>query len=177
MFKLLDINDFEYHAQFDIAFSNAALHWVKDHDRLLDNVRRALVQDGRVRFNFAGDGNCSNFFSVVREVMISPRYRKYFEHQEWPWYMPKVEEYKALVNTKGFSSFRVWGENKDRYLTGNELVKWIDQPSIIPFLAMVDGPDKSSFRDSVVDAMKRKTRVADDRHFETFRRINLSAIK
>ena len=30
-FRRLDINDLDYEAEFDLIFSNAALHWVKDH--------------------------------------------------------------------------------------------------------------------------------------------------
>jgi trans-aconitate methyltransferase len=64
-FILMDINDLAFDREFDIIFSNATLHWVKDHYRLLDNVKRVLRPKGIVRFNFAGDGNCSFFFKVI----------------------------------------------------------------------------------------------------------------
>lgn len=68
-FILMDINDFNIDQEFDVVFSNATLHWVKDHRRLLANVRRVLCSSGIARFNFAGDGNCSYFFKVIRESM------------------------------------------------------------------------------------------------------------
>ena len=176
-FELLDIDRLDLTDEFDLAFSNAALHWVKDHDRLLDNVRQALVDGGKVRFNFAADGNCSNFFAVGREVAALPRYRSYFEHMVWPWYMPTVHDYEKLVERKGFSSYRVWGENADRYFIKDELVRWIDQPSLVPFLALVDEHDKKAFRDEVVASMVERTRASDGQYFETFRRINLFAVK
>ena len=61
-FLLMDINELIYVEQFDVVFSNATLHWVKDHERLLRNVGRALRKGGRLRFNFAGEGNCSHFW-------------------------------------------------------------------------------------------------------------------
>ncbi len=64
-FKHLDINELNFEDRFDIIFSNAALHWVKDHNLLLRNSWRALRDHGRLRFNFAGDGDCSNFYRVV----------------------------------------------------------------------------------------------------------------
>lgn len=79
-FMCLDIAEMEFNNNFDIIFSNAALHWVKDHERLLDSCRTALKPNGVVRFNFAGDGNCSNFYEVIRQVMNEPTYRKYFEN-------------------------------------------------------------------------------------------------
>ncbi|HET6418622.1 MAG TPA: hypothetical protein VFG19_00605, partial [Geobacteraceae bacterium] len=47
-------------------------HWVKGHDTLLANVHDSLRSGGVVRFNFAGDGNCGNFFLVLREAMAHP---------------------------------------------------------------------------------------------------------
>ncbi len=67
-FRRLDINDLDLVEQFDVVFSNATLHWVKDHAKLFQNVRRALRPNGMVRFNFAGDGNCVNFFSDKRKL-------------------------------------------------------------------------------------------------------------
>ena len=92
-FLCRDIDDLDFHQGFDVIFSNAALHWVRDHDCSLRNVHEALRPGGVARFNFAGDGNCSNFFAVVRELMSGPRYSRYFEHYLWPWYMPTVDEY------------------------------------------------------------------------------------
>lgn len=37
-FELKDINYLDYKDKFDLVFSNATLHWVKDHDKLLRNV-------------------------------------------------------------------------------------------------------------------------------------------
>jgi trans-aconitate methyltransferase len=68
-FRLMDIDDLDFEEEFDAVFSNATLHWVKDHRRLLKNVRRALRPGGRLRFDFAGDGNCLNFFAVIRVAM------------------------------------------------------------------------------------------------------------
>ncbi len=65
-------------SEFDLIFSNAALQWVKDHERLLWNCRKALKPNGVIHFNFAGDGNCSNSFEVVRKVISQSAYSEYF---------------------------------------------------------------------------------------------------
>ena len=56
-FILMDIDEIKFKDEFDVVFSNATLHWVKDHQRLLRNVSKALRTAGCLRFNFAGDGN------------------------------------------------------------------------------------------------------------------------
>jgi len=175
-FCLMDIRDLDFDSEFDLIFSNAALHWVKDHRCLLQSVLRALREGGQVRFSFAGDGNCSHFFEVIREAMALEVFQEYFEGFEWPWYMPSVEEYSALVESAGLPHARVWEENADRFFPdADTMTKWIDQPSLAPFLAQVADKDKSAFRELVVEKMIEKTRQEDGRCFETFRRIHLAA--
>jgi trans-aconitate 2-methyltransferase len=177
-FKLQDINFLDYREEFDLIFSNAALHWVKDHHCLLDNCFRCLKQEGIVRFNFAAEGNCSHFFKVIRSAIALPAFSQYFQSFEWPWYMPAIKEYEKLANQSPFKETEVWGEIADRYFPDKEaMIKWIDQPSIVPFLENIPEPEKRAFRDYVVERMIEETLQSDGRCFETFRRINLSAAK
>ncbi|MCB2184214.1 MAG: methyltransferase domain-containing protein [Desulfobulbaceae bacterium] len=177
-FELVDINAINYQERFDIIISNATLHWVKDHKKLLANVHRALRNKGIARFNFAAHGNCSFFFKVIQEVMQFPNFSGYFKDFVWPWYMPDIEQYRSLAAGFSFDEVKVWGENADRnFSDSSAMVKWIDQPSIVPFLKCVDEKDKKEFRDIVVQKMIGETKQADGTCFETFRRVNLFAGK
>lgn len=176
-FLCRDIDDLDLIQGFDLVFSNAALHWVKDHDRLLQNVQRALKPGGVARFNFAGDGNCPNFFGVVRELMASEKYSRYFEAFMWPWYMPTVRSYQDKVGSTGLFDFRVWGETVDRNFSAAELIGWIEQPSLVPLMEQLPSDTKQQFRDDTVDMMLRRTGQPDGRYLETFQRINLLARK
>ena len=175
-FLLVDINALDLAENFDLVFSNATLHWVKDHRALLANVLAILADDGIARLNFAASGNCSHFYRVIRQVMASGTYSHCFSGFEWPWFMPTVDEYTALLNELPFAEARVWGENADRYFPDSEaMVGWIDQPCIVPFLKHVSPPDKQRFRDEVVERMVQATHQKDGTCFETFRRINVFA--
>lgn len=177
-FRMQDINHLDYDAEFDVIFSNATLHWVKDHRRLLGNCRRALNPGGVLRFNFAGDGNCSTFYAVMKEAMAEDRFRPYFSQMEWPWYMPALDEYEVLVREFEFAGVRVWGENADRYFADAEaMTRWIDQPSLVPFLTYLPEDLRPAFRELVVRRMIERTSQPDGTCFETFRRINLFAGK
>jgi trans-aconitate 2-methyltransferase len=177
-FRKMDINDLDFENKFNLVFSNATLHWVADHQRLLQNSSRALRAGGCIRFQFAGDGNCENFIAVVRKAIALEEFRIYFAGFEWPWHMPAVDEYERLVGSSGFRNVRVWGENADRFFPDSEaMIKWIEQPSLVPFLVHITDPAKDSFRDFVVSSMIDRTKQEDGRYFETFRRINVSASK
>ena len=177
-FILMDIDEISFVDEFDIIYSNATLHWVKDHVRLLKNVHTALRNGGLVRFNFAGEGNCSHFFTVIRKAMKVDEFATFFENFSWPWYMPSSDEYSNLVNKSELKDRKVWCENADRFFPDTEaMIGWIDQPSLVPFLSYVPDSHKSDFRNYVIKEMIEETRLNDGRCFETFRRINLYARK
>jgi len=177
-FKVHDINRLDYENEFDIVFSNATLHWIKDHELLLTNIYRSLRQNGIFRCNFGAEGNCVNFIRIIKQGMLLPDYIQYFSGFEWPWYFPEIGKYESLVQEYLFTEVRVWGENADRYFPdADAITKWIDQPSLVPFLEVVPQPEKQRFRNYVVEKMIEVTLQKDGRCFETFRRINVLARK
>jgi trans-aconitate methyltransferase len=175
-FKVQDINNLDYENEFDVMFSNATLHWIKDHNRLLKNVYRSLKPNGILRFNFGAEGNCVNFIRIIQVAMQLPEYADYFIGFDSPWYFPELDKYEKLVKEFPFREMRVWGENADRYFPDvTAIVKWIDQPSMVPFLEVIPPAQKEVFRDYVVEKMIAATLQKDGTCFETFRRINVWA--
>ena len=177
-FILQDINSISYIDEFDFIFSNAALHWIIDHKKLLQNTYSALKSGGSIRFNFAADGNCSFFYKIIKEAMADKMYSKYFQEFSWPWFMPGIKEYQLLIQNTKFNQVKIWGENADRYFESSSVMtKWIDQPSIVPFLKCIPENEKNTFRNYVVKQMIKETKQEDNTCFETFRRINVKATK
>ena len=74
----MDINNIQLDEKFDLIFSNAALHWIKDHGKLWDSVEKILNPWSTVRLSFAADGNCSNFFRVIKAAIALKEYKEYF---------------------------------------------------------------------------------------------------
>jgi trans-aconitate 2-methyltransferase len=177
-FMLQDINSLAFSNEFDLVFSNAVLHWIKDHDRLLQNIYNCLKQEGRIRFNFGSEGNCIHFMKVIKTAMEMPQFSKYFQNFDWPWYMPGVDEYRAIIDQYPFRDVKLWSENADRYFSDTgAMVKWVEQPSLVPFLQPVEQSARQDFRDFVIEMMIDETLQQDGTCFETFRRINVFARK
>lgn len=173
-FKLMDINQLSLPDKFDVIFSNATLHWIKNHRKLWDNIKQILSPKGIVRFNFAADGNCSHFFRIIRTAITLDEYKQYLKDFEWPWYMPTIEEYKQIVKPLSFSEIKIWGENTNRIFPDKEsIIGWINQPSIVPFLKNIEESKKENFRNFVIEHMLQDTVQKDGGYFETFRRINV----
>ena len=177
-FELLDINNIAFDAEFDVIFSNAALHWVADHEELLRRFYNALKPGGFLRAQFGADGNVSNFIEVARDVIALPMYAPYFKGFRWPWYMPKPEEYEEVLSRTEFRNYRVWDENRDTYFSEERrLISMVEEAGMVPFLAVLPEDVKQVFSKEVFERLIAKTKQPDGRCFETFRRINAYAEK
>lgn len=177
-FAHTDINRMNFENEFDLIFSNAALHWVEDHNQLLKNAYKALKTQGKILWDFGGLGNCSNFFDVIQNKISEDKYAQYFKDFEWPWFMPSKSQYSELISTIGFSAYTIKEVNKDRYFSNaSEIIKWIDQPSIVPFVKYLPHNFKEIFRQEVIEEMLKRTQQPNGTCFETFRRIRIYAQK
>ncbi len=177
-FELMDLNKLSFDCQFDFIFSNAALHWVKDHNRLWTNIHKIIKPEGFVRFNFAADGNCSHFFKIIKGVIEFKEYREYFSRYTWPWYTPTLDEYENILKNCAFSEWNAWEENADRFFPDIEaVIRWVDQPNIVPFLEYIPEDKKELFREVVLEQMIKEALQENGQYFEKFKRINVFAKK
>jgi ubiquinone/menaquinone biosynthesis C-methylase UbiE len=95
--RLVNAEDLPFDNEFDAVFSNAALHWVHDHDAMLDGVRRALKSDGRFVAEFGGHGNVAPIQTAIRAVLARRGWTSNTRR-----YYPTADEYSARLNEHGF---------------------------------------------------------------------------
>jgi trans-aconitate methyltransferase len=93
-----DARALSYVEEFDAVFSNAALHWVREPDAVLEGVGRALVPGGRFVAEFGGHG-CVAAISVALRAVLTHRGLRL----EWPWYFPTPAEYQTRLEAHGFA--------------------------------------------------------------------------
>jgi SAM-dependent methyltransferase len=92
--------DIDFEREFDAVFSNAVLHWIKDADRVIDNVFRALRPGGRFVAECGGHKCCL----TIQTALISELERRGYDG--WaasPWYFPTSEDYGARLAKAGFT--------------------------------------------------------------------------
>jgi len=91
-----------FNREFDAVFSNAALHWMRDADRVVAGVARALRPGGRFVGEFGGHGNIAAISVAIRSVM-----RARGVPTTLPWYYPTADEYSAKLVAHGFRVDRI----------------------------------------------------------------------
>jgi trans-aconitate 2-methyltransferase len=106
-FHLCDAENINFNDQFDVVFSNAALHWVDDHHEVLNGIYKSLKQGGRILLQFGGKGNAASAFIILDELMKDNEWLPYFRNFKFPYNFPGDEEYTALIKKSGFNIRRV----------------------------------------------------------------------
>lgn len=95
-FRVMDATEMEFQREFEAVFSNATLHWITDHDGLLDGVHRALRPGGRFVAEFGGHGNVDKVIDAVTRELSSRGYST-----ENPMYFPRLGEYMSRIERHG----------------------------------------------------------------------------
>ncbi|HBY59265.1 MAG TPA: SAM-dependent methyltransferase [Solibacterales bacterium] len=67
--RLTDATALTFAGEFDAVFSNAVLHWVRDHDAAVEGVARALKSGGRFVGEFGGHGNVAAIRVALHAVL------------------------------------------------------------------------------------------------------------
>jgi trans-aconitate methyltransferase len=92
--------DLPFDAEFDAAFSNAALHWMtEDPARVLRNIARALKPGGRFVAEMGGQGNI-HIIRQAQQQALAPW--KLDLDTLAPKFFPSSQEYTALLEAAGF---------------------------------------------------------------------------
>jgi SAM-dependent methyltransferase len=85
---------------FDGVFSNAALHWMTDADRVLQGVARTLRPGGRFVAECGGHGNVAAITVAITAVLGR---RGVDARRDFPWYFPDPDSYGAKLAAHGFA--------------------------------------------------------------------------
>jgi trans-aconitate methyltransferase len=90
-----DAANFHFPEQFDAVFSNAALHWVRDHAAAAQAIAGAIRPGGRFVTEFGGKGCIASIVSAMREVFGAEADRR------CPWNFAGVGEFAPLLERNG----------------------------------------------------------------------------
>lgn len=97
--RVMDGHALDFENEFDAVFSNAALHWMREPEKVLQGVHRALKPGGRFVAEFGGHGNVASIVTALRAAMRLHR----IPTSSFAWFFPTPEEYAALLKQHGFS--------------------------------------------------------------------------
>lgn len=135
----------------DVVFSNAALHWVDDHQAFLRGAAVALRAGGRLLVSCGGRGNAQDVFVALRGVLRLKRWRGFFRRMAAPYFFHAPAEYEKWLPRFGFVATRVQLAPKDAIHANREAFAAWFRTTWLPYTQRVPEPVREEFIAAVVE--------------------------
>src|SRR3954470_215686 len=142
--RLADGSRFDLPERFDAVFSNAAIHWMPDHDGVVASVARHLKPGGRFVGEFGGHANVA---AIVTALVAALESRGLDARARNPWTFPTVAGWNAILVRHGFVVGDVALVPRPTPLPSG-MRAWLTTFAN-PFLAGLPEPDRDALLDTV----------------------------
>lgn len=123
-FRVCDALALPFEKEFDVVFSNAAFHWISDHNNLLKNIHKALKPQGILVCEFGASGNIATIENAFAKACKNLRY-----NYEPKFNFPTTKNFRKLLENNGFVIDRIYDYDRPTVLKDNEdgLINWMKQ--------------------------------------------------
>jgi trans-aconitate 2-methyltransferase len=177
-FRVMDARKIRFTQKFDFIFSNAALHWVDDHEAILLGAASCLRPGGRLIVSCGGKGNAHDVFLDLRPEMRLKRWREFFRRMTKPYFFYAPEDYRKWLPRFGFKSCRVELAPKDATYDGCEgFATWL-RTTWLPYTQRVPGHVREEFIAAVTKRyVARHPPDVDGRVHVRMVRLEIDAVK
>ncbi len=98
-YEVLDARELSFAGEFDAVFSNAVLHWIREPERVIAGVKKALRPGGRFVAEFGGKGNIQRLVDGMERACQAMGISQAVTAATW--YCPSIAEYAGLLETYG----------------------------------------------------------------------------
>ena len=165
---VIDGRRLSFDDEFDAVFSNAALHWMREPDEVIDGVARALRPGGRFVAEMGGHGCVAAVITALLAVLdrhgIDGRKRI-------PWYFPTPDDYGARLERAGFTVDTMLHFPRPTPLPG-DVIAWLNVFAG-PFFS--DGEDRASLTAEVAELLRPTLRDEQGRWTVDYVRLRFAA--
>jgi trans-aconitate methyltransferase len=159
-------------AIFDAVFSNAALHWMKQPERVVAGIARALKPGGRFVGEFGGKGNVETIRTALHAAL---RKRNIDPWTVDPWYYASPEEYAQLLEIFGFTVGFIELIPRPTKLPG-DISGWLEVFAQ-PFTQSVRETERKDFLEEVRRELESNLRDGQGNWFADYVRLRFHATK
>ena len=170
--RVMDGHALSFDGELDAVFSNAALHWMKQPDKVVDGVWRALKPGGRFVGEMGGEGNVA---TIVAALETALRARGIDPKAFNPWFYPSAEQYRALLEARGFvvSSSELIDRPTPLPGTVNDWLETFAQP----FAAGLPERERPALFQSAMESCRSKLCDSEGRWSADYVRLRFAATK
>ena len=93
--------------KLDLIFSNSALHWILDQEKVFLHFCQLLKPNGELLIECGGHGNIDRALSVIFSLIRSHQFNEHFDNWRQTWHFPMKHETARLLQKAGFGDIQV----------------------------------------------------------------------
>lgn len=158
--------------RFDAVFTNAALHWMKQADKVVEGVAGSLKSAGRFVGEFGGIGNVE----TIRQALHRALRRRGID--PWsidPWNYAAPKEYSDLLNRHGFTVSYIELIPRPTKLPG-DILGWLEVFAQ-PFSTAVAESERALFLAEVRRELEPSLHQSDGNWYADYVRLRFKAMR
>ena len=162
VWELGDIQGWAPVAPYDLVFSNAALHWLPDHRRLLPRLFDHVAPGGALAFQMPANASHAHV-RCIREVTGRPEWSGRLGAAAVPGEIEEPETYYRVLAPRA-GAVEAWETTYLHVLDGPaELLEWVKGTALRPYLdALPDARERERFLADIGAALSAAYRPAPD---------------
>jgi trans-aconitate 2-methyltransferase len=151
-----DARALPFSGEFDVVFSNAALHWIPDHTLVLAGIAKSLRPEGKLLIQMGGKGNAGQALGAGDVVQKRPEWEQYFRGFSFTFGFFSSAEYHQWLTESGFEPLRVELIPKDMtYPSRQDFAAWI-RTTWLPQQSRLPKNKRSGYIEAVMDEYLKK---------------------
>lgn len=132
-----DAFEINYENEFDAVFSNSAIHWIYNLEKMYNKIYKALKAGGKMIIQTALKEN-NPLIDAAYILRDEPEFKKYFKALRLPWrFLSKVETQTVLKNNRFENIVMEPYVYKIEYKNLKRLVDFCKSAALIPFLSVM----------------------------------------
>ncbi len=167
-----DLLSLHVEERVDLIFSTATFHWIWDHDRLFENLARAIKPDGRLVAQCGGEGNISRATRATKETMEEERFLDYFVGWEDDKYYADARTTARRLEAAGFEEIETWLHGEvAAFDSVNELARFLGTVVLGGHLETLPEEERGPFAAGVAE----KVAAVDGKPALDYVRLNIMA--
>ena len=173
-FEIQSATSFSFDKKFDAVFSNAALHWIPEKEKVVKQVYECLKPGGRFVAELGGKGNVGKIIDALKGALA--RHGFFKQSQIQTWYFPSLSEYASLLEANDFrvtsaSHFDRETELKDSH----GIINWLRMFGR-SYLEDISDREVSQILEEVEQQL-RSSNFRDGKWFADYKRLRIVALK
>jgi trans-aconitate 2-methyltransferase len=160
--------------EWDLIFSNAALHWSENHNELIPRLYERLLPGGQIAVQVPSNHNHISH-QIYRETATEEPFKSVLHGFQRYAPVLSIDEYARLFFTSGAEKIIVFEKVYAHILEDSEaVVEWISGTALVPYFERL-----GEYKENFVEALRVKMRAAlpETPVFYPFRRTLFSARK